>query len=87
MFYYVRDYSCENVALLQHNYDAVAIYIYKRQYFTYSKKRELFKECPAVIVDAVVLQDKHLAYVSGSDVIGNLDGSTGVVFIINFDDL
>lgn len=46
---------------------------------------EMFKKCPAVVINAVVLQDKQLAYVPGSDVTGNLHCSASVIFIINFD--
>ena len=46
---------------------------------------EVFKQGPAVVIDAVVLQDEQLAYVPGSDVTGNFYCSAGVIFIINFD--
>lgn len=52
---------------------------------TYSQMGEVLKKSPAVVIDAVVLQDKQLAYVPCSDVTGNLYGSAGVVLIINFD--
>lgn len=47
--------------------------------------RDVFKKSPAVVINAVVLQDKQLAYVPGSDVTGNLYCPAGVIFIINFD--
>ena len=47
--------------------------------------REVLKQSPAVVIDAVVLQDEQLADVPGSDVTGNLDCSAGVIFTINFD--
>lgn len=46
---------------------------------------EVFKKSPAVVIDAVVLQDKQLAYVPGSDVTGNFYCSASVIFAINFD--
>lgn len=52
---------------------------------TYSQVGEVFKKSPAVVVNAVVLQDKQLAYVPCSDVTGNLYSSASVIFIINFD--
>lgn len=45
----------------------------------------MFKKGPAVVINAMVLQDKQLAYVPGSDVTGNLHCPAGVIFIINFD--
>lgn len=45
----------------------------------------MFKQIPAVVINAVVLQDKQLAYVPGSDVTGNLYCSAGVIFIVDFD--
>lgn len=56
-----------------------------KQKLTYSQMGEVFKKSPAVVINAVVLQDKQLAYVPGSDVTGNLYCSAGVIFIINFD--
>ena len=58
---------------------------FKRQSLTYSQMWEVFKKCPAVVIDAVILQDKQLAYIAGSDVTGNLYSSARVIFIINFD--
>lgn len=52
---------------------------------TYSQVGEVFKQSPAVVINAVVLQDKQLAYVPGSDVTGNLYCSAGMIFIIDFD--
>lgn len=46
---------------------------------------EVFKKSPAMVIDAVVLQDKQLAYIPGGDVTGNLYCSASVVFGINFD--
>lgn len=52
---------------------------------TYSQMGEVFKKSPAMVIDAVVLQDKQLAYILGGDVTGNLYCSASVVFSINFD--
>lgn len=46
---------------------------------------EVFKKSPAVVIDAVVLQDKQLAYILGGDITGNLYCTASVVFSINFD--
>lgn len=46
---------------------------------------EVFKKSPAVVINAVVLQDEQLAYVPGCNVTGNLYCSAGVIVIINFD--
>lgn len=46
---------------------------------------EVLKKSPVVIVDALVLQDKQLAHVPGSDVTRNLYRPAAVIFIINFD--
>lgn len=51
---------------------------------TYSKMAEVFKESPAVVINAVVLQDEELAYVPCSDVSGDLYCSASVIFTINF---
>lgn len=51
---------------------------------TYSHLGLVFKQSPAVVVNAVVLQDKQLTDVPGGDVTGNLHGSAGVVFTIDF---
>ena len=48
---------------------------------------ELFKQGPAVVIDAMVLQHKQLADVPGSDVTGNLHRSAGVGLIVHFDNL
>lgn len=45
---------------------------------------EVFKKSPAVVINAVGLQDKQLANVPGSDVSRNLDCSARVIFIVNF---
>lgn len=46
---------------------------------------EMLKQSPAVVVNAMILQDKQLAYVPGCDVSGNLYRSTCIVLIIHFD--
>lgn len=46
---------------------------------------EVLEKSPVVIIHALVLQDKQLAHVPGSDVSGNFYRSAAVVFIINFD--
>lgn len=61
------------------------IILQKKQNLTYSQMGKVFKKSPAVVIDAVVFQDKKLAYVSGSNVTGNFYCSAGVIFIINFD--
>lgn len=53
--------------------------------FTYPQMGEVLKKSPVVIIDALVLQDKQLAHVPGSDVTRNLYRSAAVIFIINFD--
>lgn len=53
--------------------------------FTYAWMRELLKQSPAVVVNAMILHDKQLADVPGCDVSGNLYCSTGIVLIIHFD--
>lgn len=53
--------------------------------FTYPQMREVLKKSPVVIIDALVLQDKQLAHVPGSDVTRNLYRPAAVIFIINFD--
>lgn len=57
----------------------------RKQNLTYSQVGEVFKQSPAVVVNTVVLQNKQLAYVPGSDVTGNLHCSAGVIFIVDFD--
>lgn len=57
----------------------------RKQHCTYSQMGEVFKKSPAVVINAVVLQDKQLAYVPGSDVTGDLYCSASVIFTINFD--
>ncbi len=46
---------------------------------------DLLKQGPAVVINAVVLQDEQLAYVPGSDVTGHLHCTAGVVFTVHFD--
>lgn len=55
--------------------------------FTYSQMGEVFKESPAVVIDAVVLQHEQLAHVPRCDVTGNFYRSADVIFIINFNNL
>lgn len=43
----------------------------------------VFKKSPAVVINAVILHDKQLAYVPGSDIRGHFNGFAGVVFIVN----
>lgn len=45
---------------------------------------KVFKKSPVVVVNAVVLQDKQLADVPGSDIRGNLYRFAGIIFIIYF---
>lgn len=49
--------------------------------------REVLEQSPVVIVHTLVLQDKQLAHVPGSDVTRNLYRSAAVDFIVNFDNL
>lgn len=51
----------------------------------YAQMGEVLEKSPVVIIHALVLQDKQLAHVPGSDVTRNLYRSAAVVFIINFD--
>lgn len=44
----------------------------------------MFKKSPAVVINAVILQDEQLAYVPGGDVSGNLYSFAGIIFTINF---
>jgi len=46
---------------------------------------EVFKKSPAVVINAVILQDKQLANIPGSDISGNLYSFAGIIFTINFD--
>lgn len=61
------------------------IILEKTKNLTYSQMGEVFKKSPAVVINVVVLQDKKLTYVSGSDVTGNFYCYAGVIFIKNFD--
>ena len=52
---------------------------------TNAQMRELLEQCPAMVVDVMVLQNKQLADVPGGDVTGHLHGPAGVVLIVHFD--
>lgn len=54
---------------------------------TNTQMSKVLNQCPAVVVDAVVLQNEQLADIPGSDVTGDLHSSTAVVLTVYFDHL
>lgn len=54
---------------------------------TNTQMSKVLNQRPAVVIDAVVLQNEQLADIPGSDVTGDLHGSTAVVLAVYFDHL
>lgn len=54
---------------------------------TNTQMSKVLNQRPAVVIDAVVLQNEQLADIPGSDVTGDLHSSTAVVLTVYFDHL
>lgn len=57
----------------------------EKERLTDAQMWDVFKQSPAVVIDAVVLQDEQLADVPGSDVTGYLHSPAGIIFTVHFD--
>jgi len=73
LFFALRFCYCSNACWL------------RKEQLTDTQMWDLLEQGPAVVINAVVLQDEQLADVPGSDVTGHLHRSAGVVFAVHFD--
>lgn len=54
---------------------------------TNTQMSKVLNQCPAVVINAVVLQNEQLADIPGNDVTWNLHSSAAVVLAVYFDHL